>query len=299
MGKYKISDLERLSGVKSHTIRVWEKRYDVLTPLRTDTNIRFYDDAQLRKLLNIVSLINSGSKISKISKLSDGAINDQINALLNVGSLEVREELIINQLISSGLSYDEFAFEKSFSRSILSFGLIKTYQRVIYPMLVKIGFLWTMAELTISQEHFVTSLLKQKILSAIDSVNVKINTNFTWILYLPEGEMHDIGLLIASYSLKMKGINVVYLGKDVKSSNLLNVIKTVNPTHILTFVVRNNLQNLVNSYLKMINDESDSLKTFTCCGSFYNDKLNLNNNQKIITSFEDFLTELDKMSVNS
>lgn len=292
MGKYKISDLEKLSGVKSHTIRAWEHRYDILKPLRTETNIRFYDDSQLRKLLNIVSLINSGIKISKVSKLSDNAINDQINNLLNAGSTEVKEELIINQLISSGLSYDEFAFEKSFSRSILSFGLIKTYQRVIYPMLVKIGFLWTMEELTVSQEHFVTSLLRQKILSAIDSVSVKTDKNHIWILYLPEDEMHDIGLLIANYSLKLRGIIVIYLGKNVKSSTLLDVIKTVKPTHVLSFVVRNNQENLVNSYLKMINDENDSIITFTCCGSYYNDKLNLNNNQKIISSFEDFLNGL-------
>jgi DNA-binding transcriptional MerR regulator len=289
MGSYKISDLSNLSGVKAHTIRAWEQRYEILTPLRTETNIRYYDDKQLRKLLNVVSLINAGNKISSISKLSESDFSAQINKILSAGSSELKEELIINQLIGSGLSYEEASFEKAFSRSILNFGLIGTYQKILYPMLIKIGYLWTMSELTVSQEHFVTSLVKQKILSATDSLPQPSNPSEKWLLYLPKGEIHDIGLLIAHYALKQKGNEVIYLGKDVEKVNLLEAIKSVRPCRALSFVVKHSQEDLVNNYLTAIDDKHKDLPCIICCDQAYKEKLKLFNNQEIISCFDDFL----------
>ena len=113
MGRYKISDLENLSGVKAHTIRIWEQRYKLLTPLRSETNIRYYDDTQLRKLLNVVSLMNSGNKISAISKLTEEQLHDKIGVLSNVGGSGIKEEMLINQMIGAGLSFDEVQFENA------------------------------------------------------------------------------------------------------------------------------------------------------------------------------------------
>lgn len=289
MGVYKISDLAKLSGVKPHTIRAWESRYDILTPLRTDTNIRYYDDLQLRKLLNVVSLMNSGSKISVIGNLSDRDVISQINALLISGSSEQKEEIIINQLIGSGLSYDENSFEKAFSRSILSFGLIETYQKVLYPMLVKIGYLWTMSELTVSQEHFITSLVKQKILTAIDSLPLPKKSNERWLLFLPVGEVHDLGLLIAHYAIRKNGGEVIYLGRDLGKENLVEVISVANPSKLLSFVVRYNQSDLINDYLFTVNEKYSDLQFVVCCDKTYNKKIHLYQGQEIVSSFDDFL----------
>ncbi|MDG1477481.1 MAG: MerR family transcriptional regulator [Vicingaceae bacterium] len=289
MGTYKISDLEKLSGVKAHTIRVWEQRYEILTPLRTETNIRYYNDRQLRKFLNVVSLINAGNKISSIGKLSEVDFNTRINKLLNSKNSELKEEIIINQLISSGLSYDEVSFEKAFSRAVLSFGLIGTYQKVLYPMLLKIGYLWTMSELTVSQEHFVTSLVKQKILTAIDSLTLPTKPLYQWVLFLPEGEIHEIGLLIASYALRKNGVKVIYLGKDVLKTDLFSAADSNSFTHFLFFVVKQNQDKVVNSYLNEMNKRYKNASCLICCSNSYLDKINLHQNQRIISDFDQFL----------
>ena len=289
MGAYKISDLEKLSGVKAHTIRVWEQRYEILTPLRTETNIRYYNDKQLRKFLNVVTLINAGNKISSIGKLSELDFNTRINKLLNSKNSELKEEIIINQLISSGLSYDEVSFEKAFSRAVLSFGLIGTYQKVLYPMLLKIGYLWTMSELTVSQEHFVTSLVKQKILTAIDSLTLPSKPLYQWVLFLPEGEIHEIGLLIASYALRKNGVKVIYLGKDVLKTDLFSAADSNSFTHFLFFVVKQNQGKVVNSYLNEMSKRYKNASCVICCSNSYIDKISLDQNQRIISDFDQFL----------
>jgi len=289
MSKYKISDLEKLSGVKSHTIRIWEQRYKVLTPLRTETNIRYYNDAQLRKLLNVVSLMKSGVKISAISKLTDAEINTRIRALANVGGVGVKEETLINQMVSAGLSYDEASFEKAFSNSILSFGLLNAYQKVFYPMLIKIGLLWSTTELNPAQEHFVSNLIKQKIFAAIDALTPPSDKTENWILFLPEGEQHDLGLLIANYGLRAKGKKVIYLGANVPLENLYLIAKQVEPTHYLTFSVRSNAHNSINKYLASMNKEFKNPPIHICCSNNTADNLELSSNQKIIPSFQEFL----------
>jgi DNA-binding transcriptional MerR regulator len=289
MAHYKISDLEKLSGVKAHTIRMWEKRYNVLSPLRTDSNIRYYDDQQLRKILNIVSLVNAGEKISKVGKLSELELNNEITILSESGSLDVKEEILIQQLVSSGLAYDEVGFEKAFSNSILSFGLLEAYQRVFYPMLIKIGLLWIISELTEAQEHFVTSLLKQKILTAIDGLKQTPDYLETWLLFLPENEIHDIGLLIAHYGLKKKGAKVIYLGKDVSVEDLHIVFDEVKPTHILTFAVRYNQEAIISRYLLEFKASFNDPELYLCCSPSFASDLNLSYNQKTILDFDSFL----------
>ena len=293
MTKYKISDLEKLSGIKSHTIRIWEKRYKVLTPLRTDTNIRFYDDIQLRKLLNIVSLMNSGIKISFISKLTEKEINERVEDLSNIGEIGIKEETLINQMLTAGLSYNEASFEKAFSNSILSFGLMDAYQNVFYPMLIKIGLLWTSTELNPAQEHFVTNLIKQKIFSAIDALKPPKNESENWLLFLPEEEQHDLGLLIANYGLRSKGKKVIYLGANVPLESLHLIAKEVDPTHYLTFSIRPNAHNSINDYLSSMNEKYNKPPIHVCCSIETSEKLKLTSNQKIIASFQDFLNLIE------
>jgi DNA-binding transcriptional MerR regulator len=289
MSKYKIADLEKLSGVKSHTIRIWEQRYKVLTPLRTETNIRYYDDVQLRKLLNIVSLMKSGVKISAISKLTDKEINTKIGSLVTIGGVGIKEETLINQMLSAGLSYDEASFEKSFSNSILSFGVMNAYQKVFYPMLIKIGLLWSTTKLNPAQEHFVTNLIKQKLFAAIDALTPPSDQSENWLLFLPEGEQHDLGLLIANYGLRAKGKKVIYIGANVPLENLYLIAKQVEPTHYLTFSVRSNVHDSINTYLSSMNTEFKNPPIHICCSNDTAQNLTLSSNQKIIANFQEFL----------
>jgi DNA-binding transcriptional MerR regulator len=289
MAKYKISDLEQICGVKAHTIRIWEQRYKALVPLRTETNIRYYDDKQLLKLLNIVSLMNAGNKISVISKLSEKEFNEEIKNLGETGSLGIKEEMLTNQLISSGLAYDEEGFEKALSNSILSFGLLQSYNKVFYPMLVKLGFLWSSSELTPSQEHFVSNLIKQKMFAAIDALEPASIRTEKWVLFLPEAEMHDIGLLIANFMLRSKSVKVIYLGENVPIKNLYQVAENVKPTHYLTFAVRQNQQKMFNKYLTEMKNRFGDPNIFICCDTSFGEKLNLSDNQHAITSFDSFI----------
>ncbi len=289
MSIYKISDLENLTGIKAHTIRIWEQRYNILLPLRTETNIRFYNDEHLKKLLNIVSLIKAGSKISKISKLSIEEISKRVAVLTdNAISSGVKEEALINQMISAGLTYNEKAFEKYFSNAILSFGLLLAYQRVFYPMLCKIGLLWSTSELNPSQEHFVSNLIKQKLFSAIDSVKASQSETESWLLFLPAKDQHDLGLLVSNYGLRLKGHKVYYLGADVPLTSLMLILEEVKPSHCLMFSVMLHQEIVVNKYLRELNMLHPRLIVNVCCSQFLSEKLTLNRNQNTITTFEDF-----------
>jgi DNA-binding transcriptional MerR regulator len=288
MAKYKISDIENLSGVKAHTIRIWEQRYKVIVPLRTSTNIRYYDDHQLRRILNIVSLINAGSKISAISKLSDIEFEDALRDLDAKASTSLKEEMLINQLVSSGLAYDEVGFEKAFSNAILAFGLLEAYSKVFYPMLSKLGFLWTASDLTPSQEHFVSNLVRQKMFAAIDALKPSSKKIEKWVLFLPEGEMHDIGLLLANFILRSNAVQVIYLGENVPLKNIYQVAESISATHYLTFAVRQNQQKMFNSYLANMGLNFNNSKVYVCCDSALSENLSFSKNQYAITSFEEF-----------
>lgn len=295
MSRYKISDLENLSGVKAHTIRIWEQRYKLLVPLRTETNIRYYDDDQLKKLLNVVSLMNAGHKISTISKYSPEVFNEHIVATANAGGVGIKEEMLISQMISAGLAYDEVQFEKAFSNSILSFGLMSAYQKVFYPMLLKIGLLWATSDLYPTQEHFVSNLIKQKLFTAIDSLNPPSNESQKWLLFLPEDEQHELGLLISNYCLRVKGVKVFYLGQDVPLENLTSMALEIKPTHFLTFSVRSNNVNAINTYFSKVEKDFNNPSVYICCKEDLVEDLTLTANQKAITSFEAFQELMDKV----
>lgn len=240
MAHYSIKNLEEISNQKAHTIRIWEQRYGLLTPRRTDTNIRFYDDKQLKKLLNVCALMGEGMKISKISKLTDSQINDAIQKIItDSAEKEVQFETIINQAIIAVSAFDELSFDKIFSNAILRFGLKDTYLKVIYPMLVRVGLMWSKDDIMPAQEHFFSNLIKQKLFASIDATPFPQNTDQTWVLFLNEKEDHEIGLLMASYILRVHGKKVIYLGQKVPYDNIAKVIDGCKPTHLYTFFVKN------------------------------------------------------------
>jgi DNA-binding transcriptional MerR regulator len=289
MSFYKISDLENLSGIKSHTIRIWEQRYGMLEPLRTDTNIRYYDDNQLRKLLNVVSLINAGNKISAVAKLTVEEIEHRIESISNSNDIGLKEGIFINQLITAGLSYNESEFNKHYKETVETFGFIEAYGKVIYPMLQKIGYLWRSDDLNPAQEHFVSTLLKQKVYTAIDNLKVKKTKNTKWLLFMPEHDHHDLGLLISSYVLKSVGMNVTFLGADVPFDNLKQAYDVLNPSHLLLFVVARHKKGSIEELQKNLSQHMKGAQSVICCTDETAKALPTILNQLVITSYSDFL----------
>ena len=293
MGKYKISDLEKLSNIKSHTIRIWEQRYGLLEPSRTNTNIRFYDDTQLRKLLNVVSLINAGHKISHIGKLSISEIEDKVSNIID-SDIDNKDEAIINKLVSSGLTYNEELFNEYYNKAIKSYGIVDSYKKIFYPLLEKVGLLWRVNDLNPAQEHFISNLLKQKFHAGIDDIETTNKHNQNWLLFLPENDHHDIGLTIANIILKTNNKKVVNLGADVPLDNLIHVIENAKPTHLLMFLVTPQPYDYLNKILSTINKKHPDKKLIICCNTDYANNLTFKKNQLAVTSFDDFLKIAEK-----
>lgn len=233
---YTIRDLESLSGVKAHTIRIWEKRYNLLEPDRTGTNIRRYDTDQLRKVLNVALLISQGKKISKVSAYNDDQLSTEVRKLMEGQKMpDLSVDNQINQLTVAMIGFDEQAFNKLFSAVILHHGLVAAFEKVLYPFLEKIGLLWCAGEINPAMEHFITNLIRQKLFSALDGRFTEQSGPQIWLLFLPQGEYHDIGLLMSYYTIKNRGQRVIYLGQDVPFENLSSTIEFIRPTHLLSF----------------------------------------------------------------
>jgi DNA-binding transcriptional MerR regulator len=231
---YSIKDIEHLTGIKAHTIRIWEKRYNIISPHRTDTNIRFYDDEDLKKILNISVLNKNGYKISKIARLSNERLNREILDLTY--STETSHNEIENMIIAM-IDFDELKFEKIYNKSIMQMGFEDTMLKVVYPFFEKIGVLWQTSNINPTQEHFISNLVRQKINVAIDSLAPNISTNSKkFVLFLPEGEWHELGLLFYSFLIKKLGHKVFYLGSSVSLENTLDLDRSVNFDCLLTTV---------------------------------------------------------------
>lgn len=231
MAVYSIKELENLSGIKAHTIRIWEKRYNLIEPYRTTTNIRYYTDQELKKILNVAMLNRHGIKISNIARLTDKELKDEI---LRVGSTNPGLENTIDSLIISMIDLDEVKFTSIVSKAISKFGFTEALVSIIYPFLEKIGVLWMAGDVNPAQEHFVLNLIRQKIITAIDGFSHVFNPNAKkFLLFLPEGEWHEIGLLFAQFLLKEKGHEVIYLGQSVPYSDILATGSTRQFDHIL------------------------------------------------------------------
>lgn len=244
-----IAQLAQFSGIKPHTIRIWEQRYGALSPKRTAGNTRTYDSLDLKRLLNIVSLIDSGYRISELGSMNDEGLNDLIKQQYH---LEDNGNTLqfVPQLLSAGMAFDERSFQKSLSHCFSKFGTIRTYKDVIYPLINRVGLMWSADMLPPAQEHFMCNLIRQKLLVAIDALPLPPNTNKIWLLYLPEDEYHEIGLLFSHYVLKQKQQRVVYLGASVPLSTLALAIERIDPDFLLLFFVHYDFPENLNTYLK-------------------------------------------------
>lgn len=237
VNSYQISDLERLTGIRSHTIRIWERRYKLIEPHRTSTNIRFYDDDQVKKLLKVSTLLNKGMKISKIADLSEKQLNIHIHDLEKVAPDDAICASLINDLTASMLTFDEPAFEKVFSSAVVRFGMYDAVIKVIYPFLKNTGLMWSANNAMPVQEHFATAIIRRKLIVAIDGLPSPSRRGKSFVLFLPSEEWHETGLLLSDYIIRSKGYKSVYLSQNVPIANVQEVIDNTKPTHLLTLYI--------------------------------------------------------------
>jgi len=247
---YSIKDIEHLTGIKAHTIRIWEKRYNIIEPHRTKTNIRYYNDDDLKKILNISVLNHNGYKISKIAGFSDDKINREILGLTQQpGSSDFQ----IENLIIAMIEFDAFMFEKIFNRSIMNIGFEETILKVIYPFFEKIGILWQTGNISPVQEHFISNLFRQKIIVAIDNIPEYFSDNSKrFVLFLPEGEWHELGLLFYSYLIKKNGHRVIYLGSSLSFDSVKELEQSISFDYILTAVKTTTIADEMKANLRAI-----------------------------------------------
>jgi len=219
MAVYSINDVEKLCGIKAHTIRIWEKRYAIIQPRRTDTNIRYYLDEDLQKILNISLLNRNGYKISKIAKMTDGDIKSIVSELSDV-TLESEDNL--DALMHAMLELDEFKFNKILDHNIDSKGFEITMDEIVYPMMEKLSMMWIAGSIKGVHENFVANVIRRKTIVAIDQSSSEYDANATrCIVYLSENETHELSLLFLHFLLKDSGINVINLGAGIPLIDVL------------------------------------------------------------------------------
>ena len=251
---FSIKDLENLTGIKAHTIRIWEKRYNLLEPERTDTNIRYYSLKNLQKLLNVSYLNNNGYKISKIATLK----NEKISTLVR----EIAENLdaknhAINALKLSMLNFDQVLFYNTYESLAKEKSFKEIFFETFIPLLTDIGLLWQTDTITPAHEHFITTLIRQKILintEIYQSQNSKKDSR-TFVLYLPDNEVHELGLMYLNFELISRGYHCIFLGQSVPIDSLIDVLNYNDRiTFISYFTVKPDKENLLN-YLKEFNEK--------------------------------------------
>lgn len=237
MANYSIKDLEHLSGIKAHTLRIWEQRYGLINPKRTDTNIRFYDQDDLKLVLNVSLLKDNGFKISKIAEMSKEELHE---AVMNIADKTTSFADQIYGLTLAMIDLDEQRFEKIISSNTLKIGFERTMLNVIYPFLSKIGIMWLTDSINPAQEHFITNLIRQKVIVAIDGQYETFDEKAKkYMLFLPEGELHELGLLFANYLVRARGNQAVYLGQNMPFADLKMVYDTYKPDYLLTILTNN------------------------------------------------------------
>jgi MerR family transcriptional regulator, light-induced transcriptional regulator len=227
---YTINDLERITSIKAHTIRIWEKRYNLFSPGRTSTNFRRYTDGDLRKLLNIVILLGKGIRISRLAGLSEEELNEQVRTLVAIHD----SDSMIESLVIDMIDFDKASFERKLNKLIYSLGFEDALFSVIYPLYSKIGILWQTGVINPAQEHFITNIIRQKFFVAIDALEMVVPGARTFLLFLPENEQHELGLLLYYYLIRKNGHAAIYLGPNVPRTDVIKACNVIRPNYLVT-----------------------------------------------------------------
>lgn len=296
MSNYSIKDLENLSGIKAHTLRIWEQRYHFIEPKRTETNIRFYSDEDLKLILNIATLRENEYKISKIAQMSHQEISDTV---LAIAENNMRFPDQINSLTLATVDMDEDRFEKILNNNIAKYGFEQAMLKVVYPFLAKIGMLWQTGSVVPAQEHFISNLIRQKMCVAIDGHTVSNKeSKGKWLLYLPAGELHELSLLFASFILKSRKYKVIYLGQNLPKEDLKAVKRLQNPEYVLTLSVTYPKKSEVQSYIDEVAELFSSATLFVGGYQIIGEDLKRKKNVEFLYRMDDFIDFLNQIEDN-
>ncbi|TVZ55166.1 DNA-binding transcriptional MerR regulator [Lutibacter sp. Hel_I_33_5] len=249
---FTIKDLENISGIKAHTIRIWEKRYNLLSPQRTDTNIRYYSPESLQKLLNVVLLNKNNFKISKIAQLSNDSI--EINARELAFKIAVNDEAI-NSFKLAMFQFDKVLFNNTYNKLLHKKTFRELFKDVFIPFLNHIGLLWQTNTLLPAHEHFISNLISQKIQINTEKLEYSTsNTDITYVLFLPENEIHELGLLYLNYELVLRGYKTIYLGQSLPLNNLNYFFESDTDICFITSMTVMPYDDKVNDYFYEVED---------------------------------------------
>ncbi|MFK7953177.1 MAG: MerR family transcriptional regulator [Ekhidna sp.] len=286
MSVYSIKDLEQLSGIKAHTIRIWEQRYQIFSPKRTATNIRFYNDEDLKLILNIASLQHFGYKISKIVKMTWAERQEEVRNL-SVKNQSYDDQ--VNELSVSMIDLDETYFNQIIDTSISQIGLEKTMMEIIYPFLQKIGVLWITNSINPAQEHFISHLVRQKLIVLTNELLPAKNNSPLFVLFLPDGELHELGLLFANYMIRSRGIKTLFFGQIVPLSALEEVYQEKKPEFMFTCITANPGASDIQAYVNSISEKFKDTKILVTGPQAVNNGLKSPKNVKILSHFHDLI----------
>lgn len=260
MANYSIKDLENFTKIKAHTLRIWEQRYQLLSPKRTDTNIRFYSDRDLKKILNINLLYQNGLKISKIAELSEQELFDRAAEILLTQEVSSTSEM--NRFIELVMELDEYAIHQLLNKLVVNLGVEKMYTDVLIPLLEKIGTLWQVDAISISHEHFLSNLLREFLIVQTDKLPIPRNARGKVVLFLREGEKHELSLLFYYYVLKNRGFDCFYLGQSVPIRDLKGFVQEINPDYLFTSLINEFEEDEIKDFLEQLTSFMDSSKIY-------------------------------------
>jgi len=252
MNHFTIKDIENLSGIKAHTLRIWEQRYQLFVPKRKESKHRYYDNEDLKQILRISQLYHNGVKISKIALLSE----DSIRTMALGKAVEQSTVSYVHQLVEASIDFDEEAFERTLDKAFKQFGFESTIIEIVYVFLERVGLLWLTDHMIPAQEHFASNIVKRKIIAQIEMLKVKpAPSSGTYVLFTLEGEHHEIPLLLTHYLMKASGKRCIYMGIDVPVSDLHAYVMHKKPTHLYFHAITHLSEQSVDDWVAAISSQ--------------------------------------------
>ncbi|KYG83441.1 MerR family transcriptional regulator [Roseivirga echinicomitans] len=294
MANYSIKDLEHLSGIKAHTLRIWEQRYNLINPKRTETNIRFYDQDDLKLILNVSLLKDNGIKISKIAEMTREQLNE---AIINISDNSTNFADQIYALTLCMIDLDEQRFEKIINSNTLKHGFERTMMNLVIPFLSKIGVMWLTDAINPAQEHFISHLVRQKIMVAIDGQQTNVDSSAKkYMLFLPEGELHELILLFANYLIKSRGGRVIYLGQTLPIDDLKMAHEIYEPEYLITVLTGKPLNSTPTEYIEELSNLFPDSEILVSGRQVVGQDLQLPDNVTSLASLNDLITFVEENS---
>jgi DNA-binding transcriptional MerR regulator len=292
---FSIKDLENLSGIKAHTIRIWEKRYNLLSPERTQTNIRLYSLLSLQKLLNITLLYENGLKISKIAQLKNEEIPLKVREIIDEKSIKNN---MMNAFKLSMINFDQSLFYNTYNKLVVDLSFREIFKEYFIPLLQELGYLWQSNTISTTHEHFITNLVKQKVYTNTEKVHrSEYVNNKSFVLFLPENEIHELGILYLNYELNLRGYKSIFLGQSVPIENLEPLIASNEFVEFIAYVTVEPSKEKIDKYLqkfkKKILDKKDCRLSLLGFQTQFVDLNTKPENVSIYRGFEDLIEALN------